>query len=131
MSGVGVVGVRGRKQERINAEDAETQRRGEEENKGRKRRAVALLDRKNPPFAKCAKDGAPSRSVVGWHNRRSKSTGRNACATGGGRSWRGGGRGGCGIRVRRGRSCVRRRGCLRRRRRGCGVGWLRRRVGKR
>src|SRR5713226_1595631 len=50
---------------------------------------------------------------------------------GGGRSWRGGGRGGCGIRVRRGRRCVRHRECLRWRRRGRGAGWLRRRAGRR
>jgi hypothetical protein len=30
----------------------------------RKRRNVVVLDRKNPPFAKGAKDGAPSRSLV-------------------------------------------------------------------
>jgi hypothetical protein len=74
MSGRGVFGVRGRKKEL-------TQRALR-----RKSREMVALNRKNPPFipqtsrdgaefAKGAKDGAPSRSFVGWHNRRSKNTG--------------------------------------------------------
>ena len=32
-----------------------------------KRRNVVAFDRKNPPFAKGAKDGAPSSSFLRWH----------------------------------------------------------------
>jgi hypothetical protein len=49
----------------FNTEDTEEEHRGhgEEENQEKSRKAVAL-DRKNPPFAKGAKDGAPSSSFV-------------------------------------------------------------------
>jgi len=40
---------------------------GEED---RKRRGTEVTDRKSPPFAKDAKDEAPSSSSVGWHWKR-------------------------------------------------------------
>jgi len=45
-------------------DNAETQKAGDEENQEKIWRIVAF-DRKNPPFAKSAKDGAPPSSFVG------------------------------------------------------------------
>jgi hypothetical protein len=47
------------------AENAEVaEKRREEKRREEKRREA--FDRKSPPFAKDAKSGAPSRSLVGW-----------------------------------------------------------------
>src|ERR1700675_509123 len=108
------VGIKGKRAERngfhteVTEAPQSSQRRGEEEKRAR---FIVPLHAVGLGVA-----AGPSQIRV---NR------RRAASRGGGRSWRGGGRGGCGIRVRRGRSCGRRRGCIPRRRRGCGAGWCR------
>ena len=52
--------------------------RGEDEEK---RRRVGTLDRKNPPFAKGAKDGAPKFCCCVALDGRPKSTDKSVCAT--------------------------------------------------
>jgi hypothetical protein len=58
--------------EEFNAEIAENAE-GAEKSKGRSGMGIkigelAAFDRKSPPFAKTAKDGAPSSLDVGWRN---------------------------------------------------------------
>ena len=57
--------------------DSKRKSRGDQE----KSREPVALGRKNPPFAKSAKDGAPSRSFEGDISWPRKSTGKSACAT--------------------------------------------------
>ena len=63
MDAGGIVGWEKRKKD-FNTETTEEEHRGQGE-KSEKRKIVSL-GRKNPPFAKGAKDGAPSSLFVWW-----------------------------------------------------------------
>jgi hypothetical protein len=56
---------REKKKEKDNAETRRTQRSAEKKKAGAGGRDLVALDRKSPPFAKDAKDGAPSSLFVG------------------------------------------------------------------
>ena len=66
-----------KRKSRGNQEEIKRKSRGDQE----KSREPVALGRKNPPFAKSAKDGAPSRSFKGDISWPRKSTGKSACAT--------------------------------------------------
>src|ERR1700676_1322685 len=63
MTGEGGCRIFGGIQRRVNTEATEQERRGHKEDT---KQRIEKFHRKSPPFANRAKDGAPSRSFVGW-----------------------------------------------------------------